>query len=163
MARFRIRNDARAWFNQIADFEHFKVDFDQYYLCLMAGFASGRSNENAPMTEMVDHFVEEYKPASRFLIGLLVIAELRKSGIDVTERTAVRALFKRLVDPHSPNQLTDEGMRRMNAYSSGGYDYLSEQRETKPYTGEEFLRDYVQLIDQAVGPIDSLPAGSQPF
>jgi hypothetical protein len=43
MARFRIRNDARAWFSQIADFEHFKVEFDQYYLCLMAGFASGRS------------------------------------------------------------------------------------------------------------------------
>jgi len=149
MARFRMRNDARTWFNQIADFEHFKVDFDQYYLCLMAGFASGRSNENAPTTEMVDHFVEEYKPASRFLIGLLVIAELKKSGIDVTERPAVRALFKRLVDPHSPNQLTDEGMRRMNAYASGGYDHLSEQRDTKPYSGEEFLRDYVQLIHQA--------------
>jgi len=59
-------------------------------------------------------------------------------------------LFKRLVDPHSPNQLTDEGMRRMNAYASGGYDYLSEQRETKPYSGEEFLRDYAQLIEGAV-------------
>ncbi|WP_027168793.1 hypothetical protein [Mesorhizobium sp. WSM3224] len=162
MARFRIRKDAQAWFNKIEDFEHFKVDFDQYYLCLMAGFASGRSNDSAPTTEMVDHFVKEYKPASRFLIGLLVIAELNKSGIGVTERAAVRALFKRLVDPHSPNQLTEEGMRRMNAYASGGYDYLSEKRETKPYSGEEFLRDYVQLIDQAVKSADSLPTGSLP-
>ncbi len=149
MARFRMRNDARTWFSQINDFEQFRVDFDQYYLCLMAGFASGRSTEGGASTEMVEAFVEEYKPASRFLIGLLVIAELKKGGIDVSERTAVRALFKRLVDPQSPNSLTDEGMRRMNAYASGGYDYLSEQRETKPYSGEEFLRDYVQLIGEA--------------
>lgn len=149
MARFRMRNDARAWFSHINDFEQFRVDFDQYYLCLMAGFASGRSTEGGASTEMVEAFVEEYKPASRFLIGLLVIAELKKGGIDVSERTAVRALFKRLVDPQSPNSLTDEGMRRMNAYASGGYDYLSERRETKPYSGEEFLRDYVQLIGEA--------------
>lgn len=149
MARFRMRNDARAWFSQISDFEQFRVDFDLYYLCLMAGFASGRSTEGGASTEMVEAFVEEYKPASRFLIGLLVIAELKKGGIDVSERTAVRALFKRLVDPQTPNSLTDEGMRRMNAYASGGYDYLSERRETKPYSGEEFLRDYVQLIAEA--------------
>ncbi len=150
MARFRMRNDARAWFKQIADFEHFRTDFDQYYLCLMAGFASGRSSESGTTTEMVENFVEDYKEASRFLIGLLVIAELKKAGIEIFERDSVRDMFKRLVDPHSPNQLTDEGMRRMNAYASGGYDFLSEQRETKPFSGEEFIRDYAQLIDQAL-------------
>lgn len=150
MARFRMRNDAKTWFKQIADFEHFKTDFDQYYLCLMAGFASGRSNESGTTTEMVEYFVEDYKEASRFLIGLLVMAELKKAGIEIFERDSVRDMFKRLVDPHSPNQLTDEGMRRMNAYASGGYDYLAEQRETKPYSGEEFLRDYAQLIEGAI-------------
>lgn len=150
MARFRMRNDARTWFKQIADFEHFRTDFDQYYLCLMSGFASGRSNETGTTSEMVENFVEDYKEASRFLIGLLVMAELKKAGIEIFERDSVRDMFKRLVDPHSPNQLTDEGMRRMNAYASGGYDYLSEQRETKPYSGEEFLRDYAQLIERAI-------------
>lgn len=154
MARFRMRNDARDWFSQIANFEQFKVDFDQYYLCLMAGFASGRSTEEAASTEMVEAFVEDYKPASLLLIGLLVIAELKKGGINVSERAAVRDLFKRLVDPQSPNNLTDGGMRRMNAYASGGYDYLSERRETKPYSGEEFLRDYVQLINEACATAD---------
>jgi hypothetical protein len=107
--------------------------------------------EAGPSTELVDYFVEEYKSASRFLIGLLVIAELKKSGIEVGERGPVRALFKRLVDPHSPNQLTDEGMRRMNAYASGGYEYLAERRDARPYSGEEFLRDYVELINEAMG------------
>lgn len=150
MARFRMRNDARSWFKQIADFEHFKTDFDQYYLCLMAGFASGHANEHGATTEMVENFVEDYKEASRFLIGLLVMAELKKAGIEIFEREAVRDMFRRLVDPHSPNQLTDEGMRRMNAYASGGYDYLAEQRQTKPFSGEEFIRDYVQLIEQSL-------------
>ena len=81
MARFRMRNDARGWFKQIADFEHFNTDFDHYYLCLMAGFASGRNNETAPTTEMVENFVEDYKEASRFLIGLLVMAELKTAGV----------------------------------------------------------------------------------
>ena len=147
MARFRMRNDARIWFSQIANFEHFKIDFDRYYFCLMAGFASGRSNETGTTTEMVENFPEDYKEASRFLIGLLVTAELKKAGIEIVEREAVRDMFKRLVDPQSPNELTDEGMRRMNAYASGGYDYLSSARETKPYSGEEFLRDYAQLIE----------------
>ena len=77
------------------------------------------------------------------------MAELKKAGIEVFERESVRDMFKRLVNPHSPNQLTDEGMRRMNAYASGGYDYISSERETKPYSGEEFLRDFAQLIEGA--------------
>ena len=104
MARFRLRNDAKTWFKKIANFEHFKTDFDQYYLCLLAGFASNRSNEKPPTTEMVEHFVDDYKEASSFLIGLLIIAELKKSAIDVSDRAAVRTMFKRLVDPRSPNQ-----------------------------------------------------------
>ena len=147
MARFRIRNDARTWFKQIAG--DFNTEFDQYYFCLMAGFASARSNETGATAEIVENFVDDYKEASRFLIGLLVMAELRKAGIDISERDAVREMFRRLISPHSPNQLTDEGMRRMNAYASGGYDFLAENREDRPFTSGEFLRDYAQLIDGA--------------
>jgi hypothetical protein len=150
MARFRLRNDARTWFSQISGFSQFKADFDLYYICLMAGFASGRSTaDGGPSTEIVEYFIEPYKPASLFLVGLLVVAELKKGGRDVDEEGAVRSVFSRLVDPRSPNHLTDEGMRRMNAYASGGYEYLAEKRETKPHSGEEFLRDYVQLIAEA--------------
>ena len=149
MARFRLRNDAKAWFKQIATFEHFNRDFDQYYCCLMVGFASGRSNEKAPTTEMVDYFVDGYQEASDFLVGLLIIAELKKGAIDLSDRAAVRDMFKRLVNPRSTNQLTDMGMQRMNAYASGGFDYMSESRELKPYSGEAFLQDYAKLIDEA--------------
>ena len=154
MAYFRLRSDAQSWFSEIADAPPFRTKFDAYYLCLLAGLASGRATELAgavhPATDLVEKFVEDYRPASRLIIGLLVTAELRKSGIDVTEKAQVRALFKRLVDSESPNSLTESGMRRLNAYASGGYEYLAEQRDMKPYTAEEFIQSYTALIGEAV-------------
>jgi hypothetical protein len=154
MASFRLRNDAEAWFSEIERSPHIRSKFDLYYFCLMAGFASGRVNEaqlgSATSKEFIDYFIEDYKPASRLLIGLLVIAEMKYRGIDVTEKAAVRTLFKELVDANNGNNyLTEDGMRRMNAYASGGFDYLAERRESKPYTIEAFLRDYVNLVNEA--------------
>jgi hypothetical protein len=157
MASFRLRNDAEKWFSEIERSPHVRSKFDIYYFCLMAGFASGRASEthltSATSKEFIDYFIEDYKPASRLLIGLLVTAEMKYRGIDVSEKAAVRALFKELVDANNGNNhLTDEGMRRMNAYASGGFDYLSERRESKFYTVEEFLQDYVILVNEAVTP-----------
>lgn len=154
MAYFRLRTDAQSWFSEIADLPPFKTKFDVYYLCLLAGLANGRAAELSgaanPATDLVEKFVEDYRPASRLIIGLLVTAELKKSGIDVSEKAQVRALFKRLVDSESPNSLTEMGMRRLNAYASGGYEYLAEQRDMKPYTAEEFIQGYTALIEEAV-------------
>ena len=82
----------------------------------------------------------------RHRLGLV----LANAGIDLSERDAVRDMFKRLVKPDSSNQLTDWGMRRLNAYASGGYDYLVEQREQRPQSNEELLRDYPQIIERAI-------------
>ena len=38
----------------------------------------------------------------------------------------------------------------MNAYASGGYDFLSESRNTAPASPEEFVRDFVELMSEAV-------------
>lgn len=155
MAGFRLRNDAEKWFSEIESSPHIRSKFDLYYFCLMAGFASGRSNEtqitSSSSKEFIDYFIDDYKPASRLMIGLLVIAEMKHKGIDVSEKVAVRQLFKSLVDANNgSNNLTDEGMRRMNAYASGGFEHLSEQRDTKPYSVEEFLRDYVSLTGSSI-------------
>ncbi len=37
--------------------------------------------------------------------------------------------------------LTEEGMKAMNAYASGGYEFLAESRDTKPASPEEFFCD----------------------
>ena len=149
MANFRLRNDAEKWFADIYREPPFKVKWDMYYLCLMAGFASRRSSEGGSTTELVERWVEPYRPVSRFLIGLLVAAELKQTSVDFGDKTQVRALFRKLLDPKSPNDLTDLGVRRMNAYASGGYEYLAEVRDQKPYALEEFLQSYPALIASA--------------
>lgn len=145
---FRLREDAEKWFAKIGRTGPIKTDFDLYYFCLMAGFASGRSVDPAnggSTREFVKGFIDDYKPAQRLIIGLLIAAELRKGKIDLAEKQAVRNTIRRLVDPQSGNGLTDEGMKRLNWYASGGYEFLAEKRD-KPYAAEDFLRDYVTLV-----------------
>jgi hypothetical protein len=155
MAMFRLRTDAEKWFSEVERSGHVRSKFDLYYFCLMAGFASGRAANddltNANSKEFIDYFIDDFKPASHLLIGLLVIAEMRFKGIDVTDKAAVRALFKDVVDARNGNNhLTELGMKRMNAYASGGFDYLAQRRASKPYSLDEFLRDYVPLVGEAV-------------
>lgn len=150
---FRLRNDAEKWFSELDGKEPIKTKFDLYYFCLLAGLASGRSADisTGPSSkEIVDDFILDYKPAARMLIGLLVIAEVKRGGIDLDEKASVREVFKRLVTPASNTNLTVDGMRAMNAYASGGYDYLTESRTTPPTSADEFLRDYVTIIDTAL-------------
>lgn len=158
MASFRIREDAYKWFSEVEKSLPESTIFDLYYFCLVAGLISGRSSDppsvGASTKEMVGYFVIDFKPAASFLIAMLVIAELKKGGIDVSEEGAVREVFRRLVTQGSESRLTDEGTRRMNAYASGGYEYLAECRDQKPGSGEEFLRDFVTLVG------DALPLGA---
>jgi len=154
MASFRIREDAYKWLSEVERDLPGSTIFDLFYFCLVAGLISSRSSEASQLgvstKEMVDYFVIDYKPASSFLIAMLVVAELKREGIDVTEDGAVRDVFRRLVAPGVENRLTDEGTKRMNAYASGGYEYLAEHRDQKPASGEEFLRDFAALIEKAV-------------
>lgn len=155
MADFRLRKDAETWFSEIEKSRHLKSKFDIYYFCLMIGLASGRTNDpkasGSTSKEIIGYFIDDYKAASRLLLGLLVTTEMKYRGIGPSEKAAVRELFKELVDAENGNHnLTDAGMKRMNAYASGGFDYLSEKRDAKPYHFEDFIRDYTSLIDEAL-------------
>ena len=119
---FILREDAEKWFAELDGNEPIKTKFDLYYFCLISGLASGRKSDARSLgaREIVGSFIQDYRPAQLLLIGLLVVAEARKGGIDLSEKDAVRGVFKDLVDPDSHTKLTDEGMRCMNAYASGG-------------------------------------------
>lgn len=149
MAYFRLRNDAQDWFGSISERAPFRTKFDVWYMCAVAGLSSGRSAPAAATAtagDIVERFIEDYRPVSRLLIGLLITAELRAERIDVFDEHGVRLTVKRLLDPESPNSLTDEGMRRMNVYASIGYEVLSEARDQKPYAASEFLEWYARLV-----------------
>jgi hypothetical protein len=153
---FRLREDARKWFGEIDGKPPVKTQFDLFYFCLMAGLTSGRQSNpthggrSAPeFLPPSGTFIEDYRPAQRLIIGLLIVAELQRLGINLEEKASVRKTIQTLVDPQSPTNLTVEGLRMLNAYASGGYDYISEMRSSKPYTVEEFLRDFVGLVEKA--------------
>ena len=149
---FRLRADAEKWFSEVDGKDPVKTKFDLYYFCLLAGFASGRyadtARQDISTREIVQDFTLDYRPFARLLIGLLLVSELTRSGIDLTERKAVRAVLKQLVHP-SGTGLSDVGFRAMNAYASGGYEFLAESREQKPGSPEEFLQDFSDLIGEA--------------
>jgi hypothetical protein len=151
MAEFRIREDALTW---LADVQRTLPNcqiFDLYYFCSMAGLVSGRAEElSAPSREMVDYFINDYKPAESFVIGMLVVAELKRGRIDFNEEGEVRSVFRSLVDGAGNNPLTTEGMNRLNAYANGGYEYLAQKIDHRPQSAEEFLRFYAEVIDETV-------------
>lgn len=155
MARyFRMRQDTEDWFSHIKDQKPIQTKFDIYYFCLMMGFASSRySNPNkkcSEYTDFVDTFVQDYRPYQTLIIGLIVRTELSRLGIDINEKDEIRKLLLELVNPNTQTNLTDKGMDKMNEYASGGYDYLSEELDSKPYHAEEFLITYTKLLRKAV-------------
>jgi hypothetical protein len=149
-----MRQDAENWFSNIRDQKPIQTKFDLYYFCLMIGLATGRRSDPTKrchnVTDFVDNFVKDYKPYQRLIIGLLIRAELSRLGVSVTEKDEVRKLFVDLVDPLSSTNLTDVGMERVNEYSSGGYGYLAEKLDSKPYHVEEFLRTFTKLLRNGV-------------
>jgi hypothetical protein len=156
MARdFRLRQETKDWFSHIKDQKTIKfLDFDIYYLCLMMGFASSRYSNPAKQisdySDFISYFVQDYRPYQTLIIGLLLRAELSRLGIDINEKDEIRKLLLELVDPNTQTKLTDKAMDRMNEYASGGYDYLSEQLDSKPYHVEDFVTTYTKILRKAV-------------
>ena len=152
VVRFRLRRDAELWFRELEGKDPIETKFDFYYFCLMAGLASGRRCDISGLEtiELVGDFVLAYRPVQLLLIGLLVDAEVRKSGIDLRERDDVRSEFSRLVSARNSTQLSSTGMRCMNDYASGGFDFLKESAGIPPVSTEEFLRSFMGYIEKAL-------------
>jgi hypothetical protein len=151
MGSFRIREDAISWLSDVQKTLPAGSIFDLYYFCAIAGLTTGHGVEHSGSSrEMVDYFVSDYKPAANFIIAMLVVAELKKARVELTEESEVRTIFRNLVDGQGENGLTAEGMQRLNAYANSGYEYLAENCEQRPQSAEEFLRTFAELIGQAV-------------
>lgn len=144
MAEFRFRRQADHWFKHIGEKEPFKTKFDRYYLCVLLGLAGRRESNPMDAPGFIDYFVDDYARQKLLLVGLLLRVELAHFGIELEDRDDVRDSLDRLV---GPSGLTAHGVSRLNAYASGGFDLLIEQYgEAQPYTPEEFLPRYVEIL-----------------
>jgi hypothetical protein len=154
MQPFRLKKDAQVWFKDLFDKGDFKIFFDAFYFCFLAGVAAGRkasaTTEEAP--ELVEYFPDGYKHhRAQTLIALFLTKELEQLGVEMDEKRKVHAAIARLVSPESPTHLSDEGMREFNQYAHGGYDVLLQWFDDRPRSLETFLRTFKRQVDARLG------------
>lgn len=144
---FYLRRDARNWFRDIRP--AMSLDFDEYYLCFVAGLATGRKADASQdeTTELVDTFPGEYRRRGRLLVAAFLARELQGMGISSTDRGALHSTISKLVDPLATSQLSAEGMKQFNRYSYGGFDVLTEWFDDRPRAIETFLPVFKQKLD----------------
>jgi hypothetical protein len=112
----------------------------------MAGFASGRHTSPAEVSAapgFVDVMPEDYRGAQELIVGLLLYIEIKRSGIELTERDDVRRILAQMV---GSNGMSSSGVNRMNEYASGGFEALQESGMPTPYSVSEFVIAYDQFI-----------------
>lgn len=149
MQPFRIRLDARDWFRDLRDQKVFKVDFDAFYFCFMAGTTMKRKETIAQdeTAELVDYFPEPYRSRGKLLVGWFLTREIELLGVSMSERRDVHAAISQLVTPESPSFLTADGVKEFNRYAHGGFEQLVEWFDDRPRNLETFVRGFKRKID----------------
>ncbi len=151
---FRLRNDAKQWFRGVRRRDD--IDFDIYYLCLMAGLAARRRttereiNVTEDTAELVSRFPRVYQKQGNLIIALFLATELERVGINTDERTAVHNFVENYVSNETPSRLSDKGMRELNLYSYGGFEAISEWFSCRPRSLETFLPEYRQQLNKEI-------------
>ncbi len=130
---FKLHPEADNWFRRIDGQQPFESKFDVYYLCAMIGFQKGRSEPLENGNEFVKDFTQRFRPYQILLVGRLISSVLKRKGIHVDERAAVVKEISALVNGAAASgELTPEGVRELNEYAAGGFNYLREQLSDMP-------------------------------
>jgi len=153
MQPFRIREDALGWFKELYDRKEFRINFDAFYFCFIAGIAARRKltlpQDETP--ELVNYFPEHYNGArANTLIALFLKSELDELGVAMGakgEKRDVHAAIAKLVDYTSLSKLSPDGVALFNQYAHGGFEVLTEWFDDRPRSLETFLRTFKRKMD----------------
>lgn len=148
---FKLPKNAERYFRYIekrADGIKFKLLFDQYYFCLMAGFRFRKlgSNDALRNEPFIDYYVDHYREKAEIIAGLLIDAEIERSGIPKADRRSVEKLMLELIDHMSITKLSKRGMDLLNLYAAGGMGIIEENIDQTADL-EVFLVNYYQLMN----------------
>lgn len=148
---FRLKSQVDSWFKHIFPSDGpLKTKFDLFYLCLVLGVADGHPEEATKSNEFVNNFVSEYQPSQNLIIGMLIMAEISRQGVDIRNKDLVRKILDSLLDPRSPTHLSGKGETKLNEYANRGFDLLKSEITTSPYNVADFLLQYVPLATQKI-------------
>jgi hypothetical protein len=155
MPHFKLGRRTKIWFSKIEKTGPLKFDFDLYYLCVLLGLATGRNTVPEHASDLVDYIIEDYLETRDLLVGLFLLAELGRRGIDLTEPVQVRRILDQLLDPVDKTGLSATAMSKLNEYANGGHEYLMEKYTKPPQITESFLQRYMQILKEAVSENDT--------
>lgn len=156
MQPFRIREDALAWFKELYDRKEFRINFDAFYFCFVAGIASRRklSFPQDETPELINYFPDGYNGIrAQTLVALFLKTELDELGVamgEKGEKRDVHAAIARLVDYSALSKLSDDGVAQFNQYAHGGFEALTEWFDDRPRSLETFLRAFKLRLDNAL-------------
>ena len=77
--------------------------------------------------EIYRTFPAEYYKQRYHIIGLLIDAEIRRTGLDSSDRTNLERFMLKLVSMENPTHLSEEGEKYLNRYAEGGYQLILEE------------------------------------
>lgn len=143
---FQRRPEMDVWFAHLHKDSSLELLFDNYYLSLMIGFASLRDDPMTGGEELLRRFPALYLPVGKLIVGLLLIAETEKLGKKLTNKGDVEFLVNQYLDPNDANNLNEAGFERLNRYANGGFNYLVETLNDKPYHADSFLAWYSEQL-----------------
>jgi hypothetical protein len=144
MSFFR-RQEVDVWFNSLHKDKSLELQFDDYYMCLMIGFAALRDDPLQGGIELVRHFPGQYGSASKLVVGLLLIAETKKLGKQLGNKRDVEFLVQQYLESSGSGALNDAGFDRLNDYANGGFNYMVEEYD-KPYHADAFFGWYTERL-----------------
>jgi len=147
---FRMRPEVDEWFKHIFKQGPIQTKFDLYYFCLMMGLAAGKSESVPSAVEFVQNFVGDYKGVQRLVLGVLIIAEMSRLGLELNDRKEVQDLIAKYLDATDVTHLSVAGFERLNEYSHGGFNIIVESAGSKPYHVEPFLQLYVKELRKRI-------------
>jgi len=143
---FKMPKDADAWFRHIDGKEPVKTKFDLYYLCFIAGLKNQRLDTEAEGSEFYENFPKEYEGSRYQILALLISAEMRREGLDFTDKQAVESVVSRNVLADSPSRLSSDGFGKMNGYAAGGFSTIAEHFQAPPLETDVFLARYCDFV-----------------
>lgn len=150
---FRLREDARKWFEQFVPKKDgaIRTQFDYYHLCAMIGFLANERSEPTEggrnATEFVIDFTSEYDSTKYAIVGLLVSKQLEYRHHALTDRSTVHQEIERLMNSEGYPALTTEGQRMLDRWASGGFDVISREINPRPQNERQFFMAYLGLVE----------------
>ena len=149
---FKRSKESDKWFRDIIQASPFTTLLDHWYVCCLVGMLKSNDKDPIEPIDITRKFSAEFGDSRRIIVGLLILTEIKKNNLDITNDDEIKELLIKIIEPNSDSNLTDYGFDRLNKYAYGGLQTLTKEYITnaRPTSTESFLQFYSKKIEKWV-------------